>query len=191
MRDVATLLRMGQQLAIRKWRQSPFGPKSTFDGELAKAGLDFGRWHAGRRASRRQFVEIDDAAVARLQTLLPGMAKRTIASAVKALAHEFDLLGSGPYRAVDPDRGPSPRGYQPIDWALDPVRGVRFRNDVPYKEWKLFEMRPGDADIKFPWELARCQQFAPLGQAWRLTHEAHYAHEILDQIEDFGQVLRG
>ena len=46
----------------------------------------------------------------------------------------------GPFVPRDPDRaaiGP----YQPLDWYLDPVQQLRFPSGVPYKEWKLYEMR--------------------------------------------------
>lgn len=107
-------------------------------------------------------------------------------AAERVLAHSFDLLGSGPYVPVVEGAlaGATP-GYRRIDWFRDPVRAVSFPSDVPYKEWKLFEMRPKDADVKFPWELGRCQHFAVLGQAWLLTGDERFAHEIIDQIEDF------
>jgi len=185
MRDPVTLLRMVRQLALRKWRQSPFGPRLSMDEELASRGLTFEQWWAARRNDRRQFVELVAAAIDELQSAYPDLVSRTLASADRALRHEFDLLGSGLYRPVDGARPVRSNGYVPIDWAYDPVRKVSFPNTVPYKEWKLFEMRPKDADVKFPWELARCQQFAPLGQAFRLTGESRYALEIVDQIEDF------
>ena len=74
---------------------------------------------------------------------------RTIAAAERVLRHEFDLLGSGPFVPVDPDR-PARDGYTPIDWYLDPVRRLRFPRGVPHKQWNLYEMRPGNADVKYP-----------------------------------------
>jgi hypothetical protein len=183
--DVATLLKIGRQVLIKKWRQSPFVPRTTLDEELVKAGLDFPRWLDRRREGRRMYVEIADEAVQRLRTVAPEHVARAIASADRALAHTFDLLGSGDYVPSDPDRPAFASGYRPIDWAWDPVRKARFPNSVPVKEWKLFEMRPQDADVKFPWELARCQHFSALGQAFRLSGDDRYAVEILDQIEDF------
>lgn len=76
-------------------------------------------------------------------------------------------------------------GYQPIDWYLDPVRGLRFPRGIRHMEWKLEAMRPGNADIKYPWELARCQHWPLLGQAWRLTGDARYAREIVNELDDF------
>lgn len=183
--DVATLLRIGRQVLIKKWRQSSFVPRSTLDQELAAAGLDVARWLARRRQERRHYVEIDDAALAAAKAVAPQAAAAAIVAADRARAHIFDLLGSGDYVPADPDRPALANGYRPIDWAYDPVRKARFPNTVPVKEWKLFEMRPKDADVKFPWELARCQHFAALGQAYRLTGDDRYGVEILDEIEDF------
>src|SRR5262249_61977746 len=96
----------------------------------------------------------------------PQRARDTITAAEGILRHEFTLLGSGPYIPVDPDRRANE--YIPIDWYLDPVRGLRFPRGVPYKEWNLYEMRPANADIKYPWELGRCQNWVTLGQACQL-----------------------
>lgn len=114
-------------------------------------------------------------------------AAATVATAEGFLRHEFDLLGSGVYRPVDPERNGSREagGYQPIDWALDPVRGLRFPNTVPHRDWRLYDMRPGNADIKYPWELARCQHWATLAQAWLLTGDARFAGEIVAELHDF------
>jgi uncharacterized heparinase superfamily protein len=105
-------------------------------------------------------------------------------SAERILRHEFDLLGSGPFVPVDPDR-PATLGYTPIDWYLDPVRRLRFPRGVPFKEWKLYEMRPGNADVKYPWELARCQHWVTLGQAFQLSSDERFAREIARELDDF------
>ena len=115
---------------------------------------------------------------------MPGAAAAVIAAAERAARHEFDLLGSGPFRPVDPDR-PARGAYQPIDWYLDPVRRLRFPTGVHHKAWKLYEMRPGNADVKYPWELARCQHWVTLAQACRLSGDARFAIEIGHQLDDF------
>ena len=46
-------------------------------------------------------------------------------------------------------------------------------------------MRPGLADIKWPWEIGRCQHWVTLGQAYRLTGDERYAVEIVRQHADF------
>src|SRR5262249_23454176 len=101
----------------------------------------------------------------------------SIAAAERALSHEFDLLGSGSFVPVDPDRS-AREGYTPIDWYLDPVRKLRFPRGVPHKKWKLYEMRPANADVKYPWELALGQQFA-------LTGDERFAQEIAHELDDF------
>ena len=170
---------------MRKWRQSALASHGSLEEELADVGLDFSRWWRCRRGEARLYAEIPDTALRALAGRMPERARRAIAGAEQILAHRFDLLGSGPFIPADPDRGKGPTGYQPIDWYLDPVRRVRFPRAVPVKKWKLYEMRPKDGDIKYPWELGRCQHFATLGQAYRLTAEARFAQEVLDEVEDF------
>ena len=130
------------------------------------------------------YALFDRAGVAGLGAAMPDHAAALIAAADRTLRHEFNLLGSGVFVPVDPDRA-AVDGYQPIDWYLDPVRGLRFPRGVHHKAWKLYEMRPGNADVKYPWELARCQHWVTLGQAYRLTGDERYAREIANQLGDF------
>lgn len=153
----------------------------TFDEAIEKAG-GFAAWHKGRRAAKLQFTELAAAAVGTAS--VDPVAKRTLAGAEQILAHEFNLLGSGPFTPSDPTRNDR-EGYRPIDWFIDPVRGLRFPSDIPHKAWSLLEMRPGNADIKYPWELARCQHFLTLAQAYRLSGDERYATELVAQCEDF------
>jgi len=141
-------------------------------------------WIERRRARAFTYAGLDDAAVAAARALAPSQAEAVMRAAERALHHEFDLLGSGPFVPIDPDR-PVRGEYQPIDWYLDPVRKLRFPRGVPHKAWNLYEMRPGNADVKYPWELARCQHWVTLGQAWRLTGDGRFAREIVDQLDDF------
>lgn len=180
--NVVTLFKIGSRLAKQRIRRSALVPTSTFEEELSRVGLDFTGWFASRVA--RQYVEIEPAAVAELERRYPEIAARTVAGAEQALAHRFDLLGSGPCAWLDPDR-PARGSYRPIDWYFDPVRKLRFPRGIPYKQWKLYEMRPGNADIKYPWEIGRCQHFAALGQAYLLTGDVRFAREIVDEIDDF------
>jgi hypothetical protein len=143
-------------------------------------------WLERVRGGTRLLPDRKDTEVAAMTVALPGHASRVMESAARVLSHQFDLLGSGPYRPVDADR-PAREAYQPIDWRIDPVSGLRFPADVPYKEWDLWKMRPGNADIKLPWELARCQHFMVLAQAWQISRDVRYAQEIFDQIADFDE----
>lgn len=142
------------------------------------------RWIARRRSVPMTYVLWERRAIAALGSSMPDHAAGVVAQAERALAHEFSLLGSGPFVPVDPDR-PARTGYQPIDWYLDPVRQLRFPTGVHHKAWKLYDMRPGNADVKYPWELARCQHWVTLGQAYRLTGDERFAREIANELDDF------
>ncbi len=158
-------------------------PPPTFESEVAAAS-DAATWLHTRRRVPRLYSSLPDERVARLKATHSEQAAATIAAADRVRAHQFDLLGSGPFVPRDPNR-PASGAYQPIDWYLDPVQGLRFPERVPHTQWNLLEMRPGLADVKFPWELSRCQHWLPLAQAFRLTGDAGYANEILDQHDDF------
>lgn len=160
-------------------------PATTFDAELQTAGVDFNAFMRTRRAAPRQYAELGRAHLPALKARDPERCARLIADAERILAHEFDLLGSGPFTPYDPDRPARADGYRPIDWYLDPVRKLRFPVRVPHKEWKLYEMRPENADVKFPWELSRSQHWPTLGQAWALSGDVRFAREVIDQLDDF------
>jgi hypothetical protein len=186
---------MWQRLA-RWWRPStidtskaaPSAPPASRSGSLATdaaaAGLSVEAWCGRRRTRSALYSTIDPAAMAALSESDPARVQATVEAAQRVLRHEFDLLGSGPYVPVDPDRASSD-GYSPIDWYLDPVRRLRFPRGVPHKQWNLLEMRPGIADVKYPWELGRCQHWAPLAQAFALTRHDRFAIEIARQLDDF------
>jgi len=141
-------------------------------------------WVERRLSSLRLYTTPSRERIDAMPSAFPRQVSGTIASAERFLRHEFDLLGSGPFVPADPERA-ARDGYAPIDWYLDPVRGLRFPRGVPYKDWKLYEMRPGNADVKYPWELARCQHWAALGQAFVLTRDERFAQEIVRELDDF------
>jgi hypothetical protein len=155
-----------------------------FDRALVKAGVTFSNWLQRRRTRARQYIELALPYLTTLNAEVPEAVEATVAAAETFLQHRFDLLGSGLYIPADPDR-PARDGYHPIDWYLDPVRQLRFPRGVPYKEWSLLEMRPGNADIKYPWELARSQHWVTLAQAWQLSRDSRFACEIAFQLDDF------
>jgi len=138
------------------------------------------RW----KTARRLYGDVNDREVADLARRHPGRAAATIDAAERVCRHEFALLGSGVFVPADPDR-PSNGEYEPIDWYLDPVRRLQFPRGIPHKKWDLYAMRPGLADIKYPWELARCQHWVPLGQAFRLTGDERFAREMANELADF------
>ncbi len=141
-------------------------------------------WQAGNRP-QPLYVDLSAKALDHLRGRLPELVAAASARADAFLRHEFNMLGSGPFTPVDPDRRAHADGYRPIDWYLDPVQNLRFPQGIHYQQWELYSMRPGTADIKLPWELARCQHWATLGQAWRLSGDERCAREIVHQLDDF------
>ena len=128
--------------------------------------------------------------------------------AERAMAHEFDLLGSGWTRverkgppSVNPaNRAESeriaallPKDYRPIDWHVDWKSGHRWPADV----WAgSLDPTPGDGvDVKVPWELSRMQHLPVLAWAAALAEAreappaprpaAMYRSEFRAQILDF------
>jgi hypothetical protein len=160
-------------------------PVKTWSEGLAEAGVTAETWLAARSSNRRLFIDLPDARIEELRAREPALARGTLEAAERVLRHEFDLLGSGPYLPIDPDRATGGPGYQPIDWYLDPVCQLRFPRGIPHTMWNLNEMRPGLADVKLPWELARCQHWPLLGQAYRLSGDGRFAREIADELTDF------
>ncbi|MDZ4730693.1 MAG: alginate lyase family protein [Xanthomonadales bacterium] len=152
--------------------------------QLQVAGWGPSDWIERIRSASRLYGDPSDDTLALLRMRLPRTVKATLAAAAEIHLHRFNLLGSGPYVPVDADR-PVLDGYLPIDWTLDPISGLRFPKGIPHTQWDLLKMRPGNADVKLPWELARCQHWPVLGQAWRLTGDHRHALEMLQQLEDF------
>ena len=143
-------------------------------------------WLTGIRSSPRLFPAASAEAIARLRKEMPEQADTAIKSAERVLTHEFNLLGSGPYQPVDHGRSAG-SGYLPIDWSIDPVSRLRFPSGIHYKNWDLWKMRPGMADVKLPWELARCQHWPVLAQAWLLTGDSRFSDEIFSECADFNE----
>ncbi len=102
----------------------------------------------------------------------PEEAALTRAAADRALAHEFDLLGSGPVTL-------GPR----LPWTTDFKSGrtwpLAYAADIAVNDLD----RP--SDIKVPWELSRCQHFTTLGQAYWLSGDERYAAEFVAQVDDW------
>lgn len=169
---------------LKRFFTSPEGSR-THENRLVSQTRCEGRsaadWVESRRETPWVYADISDGLASRLRQF----SKCTELKAGEILRHQFSLLGAVSYTPIDPDRPVRPNGYRPIDWHLDPVCSLRFPRGIPHDQWKLYEMRPGNADIKLPWELARCQHFACLGQAYRLTGDERYAIEIADEILDF------
>src|SRR6266851_1910597 len=78
-------------------------------------------WCRKRREHSCLYVNISTRVLEMLPDAHQDRVHATIRAAERILKHEFDLLGSGCFRPIDPDR-PTRNGYSPIDWYLDPVR---------------------------------------------------------------------
>jgi hypothetical protein len=113
----------------------------------------------------------------RVLAALPSVAafERSVETSVLAragdvLTHRFDLLGSGPVQ------------LDPIDWQLDVKSGRRWplvhisRVPVAYSD---------GSDIKWPWELSRCQHLPLLAAAWRETNDRRYLDELGAQLDSW------
>lgn len=159
-------------------------PSERWQDQLAALGVSTPAWLQERRRSGRLYADLRDASIETVRVHWPDRLARLIAAADRVMTHEFDLLGSGPLVISDPRRPIAPEGYRPIDWAVDPILGLRFPEGFPHKQWNP-QMRPGLADIKWPWEIGRCQHWVTLGQAFRLTGDERYAEEIVRQHADF------
>lgn len=108
------------------------------------------------------------ALVATMQQRFPTEHDAIIASAEKACAGKFDLLG---YNGLD--------FGNPIDWHLEPCVGKH----TPLIHWsKIDPVKPVEAvDPKIVWELNRHAHFVTLAQAYWLTGESRYAKEFVQQ----------
>ncbi len=162
-------------------------PPPTLESETRAAAASLDAWIEARLRRTAMYSTPSSGVLERLRASYPDEVESTLQAAERVLTHEFDLLGSGPFRPVDPDR-PLRDGYAPIDWQLDPVRGLRFPRGFPYKKWDLAAMRPANADVKYPWEIGRCQHWVPLGQAFLLTGDDRFGLEISRQLDDFVEV---
>lgn len=112
--------------------------------------------------------------------------------------HEFDILGSGWKTSAAPfagiAEGPNaerqrsllsllPDGYRPIDWHADLKSGHRWDAGL---WWSAVPIPVGTgADIKLPWELARCHHLPVMALAAFLRDDRSLAAEIRAQITDF------
>ncbi|MGH9753469.1 MAG: alginate lyase family protein [Blastocatellia bacterium] len=95
-----------------------------------------------------------------------------VASAEKAVAGRFDLLGF-----TDLDFGVS------VDWRLNPLSGDR----APLVHWSAISpVAPiGKGDLKVFWEVQRTMHFVALGQAYRLTGNERYAKAFVNQVSSW------
>jgi hypothetical protein len=117
------------------------------------------------------------AIAAELERTLPGWGARTVADAGRICDHVVRVLGSD---ALALGR-PTP-GYEPIPWHEDATTGFAWD---PGRFYRRIEVPYGRADIKFPWELSRCQHLPTLGMAHLASGDERYACEVVAQIDDW------
>lgn len=131
------------------------------------------RGHFRKRSEPRFFAAFDDpqVTVEALRRNWPDREANIIAQAERALEGKFSLLGHSL------DFG------NPIDWCVDPIRGIRAPGDhwsrVPFLSSRIV------GDHKLIWELNRHQHFVRLGQAYWLTGDERYAIAFATQIENW------
>src|SRR5262245_25642577 len=70
----------------------------------AAPGIPPAQWHQTRRERRALYPSLTSDAVKALRDRFPQRVQQTLRAGERILRHEFDLLGSGPYQPVDPDR---------------------------------------------------------------------------------------
>ena len=101
-----------------------------------------------------------------------GSRERILDNAKMAVGHRVDLLGSGPV-------GLGKR----IDWSRDFKSGF----DWPKRYFRDIEYNNSDrpSDVKVPWELSRMQWLIPVGQAYLITGEEHYAEAVKLVLEQW------
>lgn len=81
-------------------------------------------------------------------------------------------------------------GYTPIDWHIDFKSGFRWSAQTWYRDVPAYD-NPRGADIKLPWELARCQHLPRLALACSIARESDaqaaksFAREFRNQVLDF------
>ena len=81
-------------------------------------------------------------------------------------------------------------GYVPIDWQLDFKSGYRWDESTWYLDIVVPDDAPG-ADIKVPWELARCQHVPQLALAYAggacgmIEERERFVREFRNQVLDF------
>jgi hypothetical protein len=96
---------------------------------------------------------------------------KIVAAADRIVAHEFDLLASGPRR------------FDKLPWHEDFKSGHKWEPGTHYREIRYGHL-PG-VDVKVPWELSRFQHSAILGEAYWLTGDERYAREFRSQVLDW------
>lgn len=119
--------------------------------------------------------EVDDPCSFFKKTLVKNEGEALCQAAEKAVAHCFNLLGSG-----DRELG------KDIDWHHDLSSGYRWDPSIHYSQIR-WEDLPDGVEIKSPWELSRCMHFSALGLADWVSGDIKYYNsfkkDVLSWIE--------
>jgi hypothetical protein len=102
----------------------------------------------------------------------PGLLNRVKFASDQAVAHRFDVLGSGLC-----DLGTK------IPWCQDFKSGHEW-SQMHFTKLKLVDLDAG-FDVKVPWEVSRFHHLVTLGQGYALTSDELYASEFVSQIRDW------
>lgn len=121
-------------------------------------------------------ADLDAAAVGDFYAARPAARAALVSAAGRAMAHRFDLLGSGPR-----DLGAR------LPWHADFKHGHLFDRTAWYEDLRarvVAEFGSG-RDVKVPWELSRFAHAPLLVQAFRVTGERAYLDELRAEIDDW------
>jgi len=129
-------------------------------------------WERQQRAPFFLSIAVRDEYVRAFDARFPGARTDVIAAADRVLAHEFDLLGSGP-TALGPRLPWHDDFKNGGGWDLVHCADIRYG-----EQW-------GSADVKIPWELSRSQHVTRLGQAYWFTGDDRYAAEFVAEVRDW------
>jgi hypothetical protein len=142
-------------------RNSRAGVAATVDDRDWDAALAHFRAAAGRP------VFLDRDRVREVAAAMPEASRELVAAADRVAALRFTYFGYAEVALPEP-----------IDWNLDPIRGVRWP-DIPSSK---IDYRTFDGDVKWIWELNRLQHLPWLAQAWLLTADDRYSAAAFHQL---------
>jgi hypothetical protein len=125
----------------------------------------------------RFFLKEPDFYRSALQQHFPDEQAKIVQAADLAVAHVFDLLGSGPKDLNKVS------GTGRLPWNVDFKSGYAWDPATFYRDIRYGNV-PG-VDVKVPWELSRFQHLLPMGQAYYLTGDEKYPREFVRQVEDW------
>ena len=123
--------------------------------DLDQVGLPVKSWIQGIRKKPSLYASPAKGVLDVLKDRLPQHIEGTIKDAERVLAHEFDMLGSGPFTPIDPDAT-----YGIMD--ISPLTGISTRFQV-CDFHKVFCIRIGSFSKCAPgWPILNCRGSLPV-----------------------------